>query len=68
MNRQKKLFLILSAIFLLLLGYIGYDISRRTTFPGRKPHPEEQTKQAPASPDITGEHLADSLSVVPEKP
>lgn len=53
---------------MLLLGYIGYDISRRTTFPWRNPHPEEQTKEAPASSDTTGEHHTDTLKVVPEKP
>ncbi|HEX7015945.1 MAG TPA: hypothetical protein VF191_10565 [Cyclobacteriaceae bacterium] len=35
MTRQKKIFLILAAIFLALLLYAAYDISRRTTFPGQ---------------------------------
>lgn len=34
MSRQKKIFLIIVAIFLALLLYASYDIGRRTTFPG----------------------------------
>ncbi|HCW05776.1 MAG TPA: hypothetical protein DGG95_00220 [Cytophagales bacterium] len=37
MSRSKKIFTLLSVIFLLLLFYASYDISRRTTFPGSKP-------------------------------
>jgi hypothetical protein len=36
MSRQKKIFLIIAAIFLALLLYASYDIARRTTFPGQK--------------------------------
>lgn len=36
MARNKKIFLILSILFLLIMAYISYDISSRTTFPGSK--------------------------------
>ena len=36
MNRSKKIFLVISGIFLIVMIIIGYDISRRTTFPGQK--------------------------------
>ncbi len=36
MKRSKKIFLGLSAIFFVIMAAIGYDISRRTTFPGSK--------------------------------
>jgi|GEM_PF-5437864 hypothetical protein len=42
MSRQKKIFLILAAIFLALLLYLSYDIGRRTTFPG-----QDKVKTAP---------------------
>ena len=36
MNRSKKIFLALAGIFFLVMIIIGYDISKRTTFPGSK--------------------------------
>ena len=42
MKRSKKLFLLLAALFLLLMLYISYDISQRTTFPGSKPSLKER--------------------------
>jgi len=37
MNRSKKIFLAFVAAFVILIGYLIYDISSRTTFPGSKP-------------------------------
>ncbi len=34
MPRSKKIFLLVSAVFLIIVLYISYDIARRTTFPG----------------------------------
>ena len=34
MKRSKKIFLIFSFIFFISLIYLGYDISRKTRFPG----------------------------------
>lgn len=42
MNRSKKIFLVIAAIFLLIMIMIGWDISRRTTFPGSKKHVQEE--------------------------
>lgn len=36
MNKQKKVFLFIAAIFLLIILFIAYDMSTRTTFPGSK--------------------------------
>jgi hypothetical protein len=36
LKRSKKLFLVLAGIFFLTMIILGYDISRRTTFPGSK--------------------------------
>lgn len=65
MSRQKKLFLVLAALFLLLLGYIAYDISRRTTFPGRRSQPAEGVTQPV---DTTGPEQGDTLEGHPENP
>jgi len=35
-KKSKKLFLVLSVIFFLAMIFLGYDISKRTTFPGSK--------------------------------
>lgn len=35
MSKSKKIFLILSAIFLIILLIIAYDMAKRTTFPGQ---------------------------------
>jgi hypothetical protein len=41
MKTSKKIFLFLSLLFFLGLMFVGYDISRRTTFPGSKKHLKE---------------------------
>ncbi|MBI1770359.1 MAG: hypothetical protein HYR67_18470 [Bacteroidetes bacterium] len=45
MSRSKKIFVILAVVFLLLLFYASYDISRRTTFPGSKPQLKERIRK-----------------------
>lgn len=42
MQRNKKIFLILFLIFMLIMAWIGYDISTRTTFPGSKGNLKER--------------------------
>ena len=37
MTRSKKIFAIFAIVFAVLLGYVVYDISTRTTFPGSAP-------------------------------
>ena len=44
MTRSKKIFAAIAAIFVLLLIYASYDISRKTTFPGSKPQLKERLK------------------------
>jgi hypothetical protein len=44
MTRSKKIFLLIAAIFVLLLAYASYDIGSRTTFPGSKPQLKERLK------------------------
>lgn len=41
MSRSKKIFFLVAIVFFMLLTYVTYDFSRRTTFPGseKKPSP-----------------------------
>lgn len=43
MKKSKRLFLLIAAIFLGLILYLSYDISRRTTFPGQQNTPQNDT-------------------------
>ncbi len=47
MTLQKKIFLVIAALFLLTMLYFSFDIARRTTFPGSKPNLKERI--APSS-------------------
>lgn len=51
MSRSKKIFIALAIAFFILLMYVSYDISTRTTFPGAKPPPEEQPGNHTPQPD-----------------
>jgi len=42
MKRSKKIFLVIAAIFLIIMLIIGYDISSRTTWPGAKKNLKER--------------------------
>ncbi|MGY6523319.1 MAG: hypothetical protein ACXIUD_16435 [Mongoliitalea sp.] len=42
MNRNKLLFLILAGIFMVIILWVSYDISTRTTFPGSKGNLKER--------------------------
>ena len=44
MRKHKKLFLLITVVFLGLLFYASYDIARRTTFPGSKSQLKERIK------------------------
>ena len=45
MSRAKKVFYTLAVIFVILLSYASYDISKRTTFPGSKSQLKERLKR-----------------------
>lgn len=45
MKRSKKIFFILVAVFLLIMMFIGYDISQRTTWPGAKKNLKERVTE-----------------------
>ena len=42
MKKSKKIFIVLALLFFVVITYIGYDISSRTTFPGSKPQLKER--------------------------
>lgn len=42
MTKNKLIFLILGALFLIIMGVIGWDMSRKTTFPGSKGNLKER--------------------------
>jgi hypothetical protein len=51
MTKQKKIFIIVAAVFFALLFYASYDISTRTTFPGSKGQLKERIKRNLISQD-----------------
>jgi len=44
MTKGKKIFAGFAVVFVILIGYASYDISKRTTFPGSKPQLKERIK------------------------
>jgi len=44
MKRSKVIFLVLAGVFFILMLWVGYDISSRTTFPGSKPQLQERLR------------------------
>ncbi|GAB3658491.1 hypothetical protein GCM10028791_31480 [Echinicola sediminis] len=50
MKTKKKIFLIVSIIFLIIILLIGMDISSRTTFPGSKGNLKERIMEGEAQP------------------
>ena len=50
MKKSKKLFLLIAALFFVVLIIVGIDISQRTTFPGSKSRFEETL--SPDSADV----------------
>jgi hypothetical protein len=53
MTRSKKVFLGFAAVFFIVLAYLSYDISRRTTFPGSKPQLKERLQKKYIPSDTT---------------
>jgi len=46
MSKNKKIFLLLGGLFLIIVIIIGIDISSRTTFPGSKGNLKERIAPA----------------------
>lgn len=46
MSRSKKIFVASAIVFMALLGYVVYDISSRTTFPGSRSKPDRTESPA----------------------
>lgn len=62
MNRQKWFRLIL-IVFAIVLMYVSYDISRRTTFPGSRPQLKERIERTFLKSDTSAvERDKDSIS------
>ena len=53
MSRSKKIFAVFVAIFVLILMYLVYDISSRTTFPGSRKDTIEQDASDSLASDTT---------------
>ena len=50
MQKNKKIFLALFVLFMLIILYVSYDISRRTTFPGSKGNLKERISNEVETP------------------
>jgi len=44
-NKNKKIFIIVAILFLIIILLVGIDISSRTTFPGSKGNLEERLQK-----------------------
>lgn len=53
MSKSKKVFVVVAILFFIGLGYISYDISSRTTFPGSKSQLKERIKKQLLNSDTT---------------
>ncbi|MEJ7645610.1 MAG: hypothetical protein WKF87_13540 [Chryseolinea sp.] len=51
MTRTKKWFALMALLFVILLAYVSYDISSRTSFPGSKSQLKERLKKNYLAPD-----------------
>jgi hypothetical protein len=49
MTRSKKIFLIVAAVFLIIVGLVVMDFARKTTFPGKKTKQQSAAEKSPAS-------------------
>jgi hypothetical protein len=58
MGRSRKIFIICTVVFFLILAYVSYDFSTRTTFPGSKKPLKETIEKEKTSRDSVS---ADSI-------
>lgn len=64
MKLSKKIFIGVCILFVILLAYASYDISRRTTFPGSKSQLKERIKKNYMDTDSVAR---DTINGGPEK-
>jgi hypothetical protein len=57
MSRSKKIFFVALGIFFLIIAYVSYDISQRTSFPGSKSQLKERLKEKYAGQDTLPDTL-----------
>lgn len=62
MSRGKKIFVALAIVFVILLAYVSYDISRKTTFPGSKSQLKERLKEKYAEKDSVSNDSVNEFS------
>ncbi|MCO6358430.1 hypothetical protein [Roseivirga pacifica] len=62
MKRSKKIFVIVAVLFIAAIFVVGYDISRKTSFPGSKKYLKESI--APSEADsVVQEQKLDTLTI-----
>lgn len=65
MKKSKKIFIVMALLFFIIMIYIGYDISSRTTFPGSKPQLKERLMgEEDITKNVTDSAKTDSTQVV----
>jgi hypothetical protein len=62
MKASKKIFLIIVVVFFVLLAYVSWDISTKTTFPGSKPQLKERIEHQYLKKDSLRGSKADSTT------
>ena len=65
MKRSKKIFVIVSLLFFVAVLVVGYDISRKTSFPGSKKYLKESIM--PSDPEEKPEDSTQIQADPPEK-
>jgi len=62
MSRGKKIFVFLAVLFVILLAYASYDISRKTTFPGSKSQLKERLREKYSGKDSVSNDSVNGFS------
>jgi len=61
MKRSKKVFIVVGILFILGVLIVGYDISRKTSFPGSKKHFNDAIPKSKEIKKDTTDVTADSV-------
>ncbi|RKQ49058.1 hypothetical protein BXY85_0045 [Roseivirga pacifica] len=62
MKRSKKIFVIVAVLFIAAIFVVGYDISRKTSFPGSKKYLKESIVPSEAD-SVVQEQKLDTLTI-----